>query len=139
MEIIVNSLAEINQAAKQFLELVGEERIFAFYGEMGVGKTTFIKALCKEMQVEDEITSPTFAIVNEYFSEAYGRIFHFDFYRINSLQEVYDLGFGEYLESGSYIFMEWSEKIEEILPADITKVCITQEVSGLRKIQICTR
>ncbi|MCF0206141.1 MAG: tRNA (adenosine(37)-N6)-threonylcarbamoyltransferase complex ATPase subunit type 1 TsaE [Bacteroidales bacterium] len=135
-EIIVNSIEDLPEAAEKFLELVGEERIFAFYGEMGVGKTTFIKELCRKMEVEDEITSPTFAIVNEYFSEKYGQIFHFDFYRINKLIEVYDLGFEEYLDSGAYIFMEWSENIDEILPEGIVKVCVTQDVNKIRRISI---
>lgn len=135
-EIIVNNLDELRPAAKKFLEYVGDEKIFAFYGEMGVGKTTFLKELCKEMEVEDEITSPTFAIVNEYFSKKYGQIFHFDFYRINKLNEVYDLGFEEYLESGAYIFMEWSENIDEILPDGIVKVIITQDVNYVRTIKI---
>ncbi len=135
-EIIVNNLEELKPAAKKFLEYIGDEKIFAFYGEMGVGKTTFLKELCKEMEVEDEITSPTFAIVNEYFSKKYGQIFHFDFYRINKLNEVYDLGFEEYLESGAYIFMEWSENIDNILPDGITKVIITQDVNKVRTIKI---
>ncbi|MBQ1654836.1 MAG: tRNA (adenosine(37)-N6)-threonylcarbamoyltransferase complex ATPase subunit type 1 TsaE, partial [Bacteroidales bacterium] len=114
-KITVNNLDELRDAAKRFLEIVGDAKIFAFYGEMGVGKTTFLKELCREMEVEDEITSPTFAIVNEYYSKKYGQIFHFDFYRIDDLREVYDMGFEEYLESGAYIFMEWSEKIDHIL------------------------
>ncbi|MBR5983938.1 MAG: tRNA (adenosine(37)-N6)-threonylcarbamoyltransferase complex ATPase subunit type 1 TsaE [Bacteroidales bacterium] len=135
-EIIVNDLSELRSAAKKFLEYAGDTKIFAFYGEMGVGKTTFLKELCREMEVEDEITSPTFAIVNEYYSNKYGQIFHFDFYRIDDLREVYDLGFGEYLESGAYIFMEWSEKIDSILPDGITKVTITQDDKQIRTIQI---
>ena len=135
-EIIVNSIEDLPAAAEKFLELVGAERIFAFYGEMGVGKTTFIKELCRKMEVEDEITSPTFAILNEYCSEKYGQIFLFDFYRINKLIEVYDLGFEEYLDSGAYIFMEWSENIDEILPEGIVKVCVTQDVNKIRRISI---
>lgn len=135
-EIIVKNLDELRPAAKKFLEYVGDEKIFAFYGEMGVGKTTFLKELCKEMEVEDEITSPTFAIVNEYFSKKYGQIFHFDFYRIDDLREVYDMGFEEYLESGAYIFMEWSEKIDHILPDGITKVFITQDDKQIRTIEV---
>jgi len=135
-EIIVNDISELRSAAKKFLEYAGDTKIFAFYGEMGVGKTTFLKELCHEMEVEDEITSPTFAIVNEYYSKKYGQIFHFDFYRINSLREVYDLGFEEYLESGAYIFMEWSEKIDDILPDGIAKVFITQDDKQIRTIKI---
>ena len=135
-EIIVNDISELRSAAKKFLEYAGDTKIFAFYGEMGVGKTTFLKELCREMEVEDEITSPTFAIVNEYYSKKYRQIFHFDFYRINSLREVYDLGFEEYLESGAYIFMEWSEKIDDILPDGIAKVTITQDANQVRTIEL---
>jgi tRNA threonylcarbamoyladenosine biosynthesis protein TsaE len=135
-EIIVNDISELRSAAKKFLEYVGDTKIFAFYGEMGVGKTTFLKELCREMEVEDEITSPTFAIVNEYYSKKYGQIFHFDFYRIDDLREVYDMGFEEYLESGAYIFMEWSEKIDDILPDGIAKVIITQDDKQVRTIKM---
>ena len=135
-EIIVNDISELRSAAKKFLEYAGDTKIFAFYGEMGVGKTTFLKELCREMEVEDEITSPTFAIVNEYYSKKYGQIFHFDFYRIDDLREVYDMGFEEYLESGAYIFMEWSEKIDHILPDGIAKVTITQDDKQVRTIRI---
>ncbi|MBO7133191.1 MAG: tRNA (adenosine(37)-N6)-threonylcarbamoyltransferase complex ATPase subunit type 1 TsaE [Bacteroidales bacterium] len=135
-EIIVNDISELRSAAKKFLEYAGDTKIFAFYGEMGVGKTTFLKELCREMEVEDEITSPTFAIVNEYYSKKYGQIFHFDFYRIDDLREVYDMGFEEYLESGAYIFMEWSEKIDDILPDGITKVIITQDDKQVRTIKM---
>lgn len=135
-EIIVNDISELRSAAKKFLEYAGDTKIFAFYGEMGVGKTTFLKELCREMEVEDEITSPTFAIVNEYYSKKYGQIFHFDFYRIDDLREVYDMGFEEYLESGAYIFMEWSEKIDHILPDGIAKVTITQNDKQVRTIRI---
>lgn len=136
IEIKIKSLEEIDIAAKEFVKNIGDERIFAFYGEMGAGKTTFIKAICKEMQVEDEITSPTFAIVNEYFSEIYGKIFHFDFYRINKINEVYDLGFSEYINSGAFIFMEWSENIDHILPEGITKVTVTQDDKGERTVTL---
>lgn len=135
-EIIVNDISELRSAAKKFLEYAGDTKIFAFYGEMGVGKTTFLKELCREMEVEDEITSPTFAIVNEYYSKKYGQIFHFDFYRIDDLREVYDMGFEEYLESGAYIFMEWSEKIDNILPEGIAKVTITQDDKQVRTIRM---
>ena len=135
-EIIVNDISELRSAAKKFLEYAGDTKIFAFYGEMGVGKTTFLKELCHEMEVEDEITSPTFAIVNEYYSKKYGQIFHFDFYRIDDLREVYDMGFEEYLESGAYIFMEWSEKIDHILPDGIAKVTITQDDKQVRTIRM---
>ena len=136
MEIKINSLSEISSAAKQFVAAMGDNTIFAFYGHMGAGKTTFIKAICEELGVKDVITSPTFAIVNEYYSKKYGQIFHFDFYRIDDLREVYDMGFEEYLESGAYIFMEWSEKIDNILPDGITKVIITQDDKQVRTIEV---
>ena len=97
MEIRINSLADINEAAKQFIANMGNGKVFAFYGKMGAGKTTFVKAICEEMGVEDVITSPTFAIVNEYTSQKTGdTIYHFDFYRIKKLEEVYDMGYEDY-------------------------------------------
>ena len=113
MEIKINSLAEINMAAKQFIENMGESKVFAFYGKMGAGKTTFIKAICEELGVDDVITSPTFAIVNEYQSSTTGEsIFHFDFYRIKKLDEVYDMGYEDYFYGGSLCFLEWPELID---------------------------
>ena len=136
MQIIIHSLADIKDAARQFVAHKGAGKVFAFYGEMGSGKTTFIKALCQELGVEDIITSPTFAIVNEYHTaQDTAPIFHFDFYRIKRLEEVYDMGYEDYFYSGSLCFLEWPELIEEILPSDALKVSIRKEEDGSRRIE----
>lgn len=135
MEIKINSLSEISTAAKQFVAAMGDNTIFAFYGHMGAGKTTFIKAICEELGVKDVITSPTFAIVNEY-TDGHGEpVYHFDFYRIKKQEEVYDIGFEDYVESGSVCLMEWPELIEDILPADTVKVSITEQPDGSRLVE----
>ena len=133
MNIKIHSLEQIREAAQQFIQYIGDHRVFAFYGEMGAGKTTFIKAICEELGVEDVITSPTFAIVNEYTSSD-GPIYHFDFYRIKKLEEVYDMGFEDYFYSGALCFIEWPELIEEVLPEDAVKVQIKEEEDGSRAI-----
>ena len=133
MEIRIQHIEEIREAAREFINHIGEHRVFAFYGEMGAGKTTFIKAICEELGVEDVITSPTFAIVNEYTSTN-GPIYHFDFYRIKKLEEVYDMGFEDYFYSGALCFIEWPELIEEVLPEDAVKVNITENADGSRTI-----
>ena len=136
MEIRINSLAEINEAAKTFIENMGDSKVFAFYGKMGAGKTTFIKAICEELGVEDVITSPTFAIVNEYQSSTTGdSIFHFDFYRIKKLEEVYDMGYEDYFYGGSLCFLEWPELIGELLPEDAKKVTIEETENGGRVVK----
>lgn len=136
MEIRINSLAEINEAAKTFIENMGDSKVFAFYGKMGAGKTTFIKAICEELGVDDVITSPTFAIVNEYQSSTTGdSIFHFDFYRIKKLEEVYDMGYEDYFYGGSLCFLEWPELIDELLPEDAKKVTIEETENGGRVVK----
>ena len=106
MEIKIQSLGEIRQAAHQFVEAMGENTVFALYGKMGAGKTTFVKAICEELGVTDVITSPTFAIVNEYRSDESGElIYHFDFYRIKKLSEVDDMGYEDYFFSGALCFI----------------------------------
>ena len=134
MEIRISNLELIREAAREFIQHIGEHRVFAFYGEMGAGKTTFIKAICEELGVEDVITSPTFAIVNEYGLPDGDCIYHFDFYRIKKLEEVYDMGFEDYFYSGALCFIEWPELIEEVLPEDAVKVNITENADGSRKI-----
>lgn len=122
MEIKINSLDSIHEAARQFIAAMGDNTVFAFYGKMGAGKTTFIKAVCEELGVTDVINSPTFAIVNEYRSEEAGElIYHFDFYRIKKLEEVYDMGYEDYFYSGALCFIEWPELIEDVLPGDAVK------------------
>lgn len=136
MEIRINSLADINEAAKTFVENMGDGKVFAFYGKMGAGKTTFVKAVCECLGVEDVITSPTFAIVNEYTSATTGdAIYHFDFYRIKKLEEVYDMGYEDYFYGGSLCFLEWPEQIEDLLPEDATKVTIEETENGARVVK----
>ncbi len=132
-EIKIHSLEEIHEAARQFVEAMGDNTVFAFYGKMGAGKTTFIKAVCEELGVEDVVTSPTFAIVNEYRSDSTGElIYHFDFYRIKKLEEVYDMGYEDYFYCGAVCFIEWPELIEELLPGDAVKVTIDEQADGTR-------
>ena len=133
--ITIKDLDHIEEAAREFIAQMGDDTVFAFYGKMGAGKTTFIKALCKLLGVEDEVNSPTFAIINEYRSETTAElIYHFDFYRIKKLEEVYDLGYEDYFYSGALCFIEWPELIEELLPLDAKKVTITENSDGSRTI-----
>lgn len=136
MEIRIKSIEEIAVAAKEFVAAMGERKVFAFYGKMGAGKTTFIKAVCEELGVEDVINSPTFAIVNEYVDGQGEPIYHFDFYRIKNLQEVMDLGYEDYVYSGHVCFMEWPELIENLLPDDAVKVTIEEEIDGGRVLVV---
>lgn len=134
MDISINSLEEIGKAAQEFVAAMGDRKVFAFYGKMGAGKTTFIKAVCEELGVEDVINSPTFAIVNEYVDGEGEPIYHFDFYRIKNVQEVMDIGYEDYVYSGNVCFMEWPELIENLLPDDAVKVTIEEEMDGSRKV-----
>lgn len=134
--IIIRSLDDIGQAAQQFLHLVGGKRIFAFYGSMGAGKTTFIKAICEALGTTDAVASPTFAIINEYDTPSGCPIFHFDFYRIKSLSEVYDIGYEDYFYASSGLcFIEWPELIEPLLPKETVKVNISEQEDGSRKVE----
>ncbi len=114
------TLAELDKAASWLLTQVGEHKVLAFYGPMGAGKTTLIKEVCQALRVTDNVTSPTFALINEYHTGDYEKVFHFDFYRIKNLEEAYDLGYNEYFESGSLCLVEWPELVEELLPDDTT-------------------
>lgn len=134
-EIIIHSLEDIKRAASEFVALIGNRRIFAFYGHMGAGKTTFIKAICEELGVTDAVSSPTFAIVNEYASSM-GSIYHFDFYRIKRSSEVLDLGFEDYAYSGNLCLMEWPELIEEFLPEETIDVHIEEIEGGKRRVTV---
>ena len=135
MEFSIQSLDQIQEVARQFVGHMGGNTVFAFYGKMGAGKTTFIKAVCEVLGVSDAITSPTFAIVNEYRSDIAGElIYHFDFYRIKKLEEVYDLGYEDYFYSGAVCFIEWPEMIEDLLPGDTVKVTIEETENGVRKL-----
>ena len=130
------SLANIDDAAQTFLQKAGNCKHFAFYGSMGAGKTTFIKALCKALGVQGSVTSPTFALVNEYRAGANRMVYHFDFYRINKPEEVFDFGCEEYFASGNYCFVEWPEKAEIALPLDICRVMIKELANGNREISM---
>ena len=139
LEIKIQSLDQIHEAAHQFIEAMGDNTVFALYGKMGAGKTTFIKAVCEELGVSDVITSPTFAIVNEYRSDTAGElIYHFDFYRIKKLEGVYDMGYEDYFYSGALCFIEWPELIKDVLPGDAVKVYIDELEDGSRKIHFET-
>ena len=152
MDIKINDINHIREVAREFIKHIGDNRVFAFYGKMGAGKTTFVKAICEELGVEDVITSPTFAIINEYTtspnpsqggehnSSPLGRlggvpIYHFDFYRIKKLEEVYDMGYEDYFYSGALCFIEWPELIEDILPNDAVKVYISENADGSRTVR----
>lgn len=131
----LSDLSMLQKKARSLLEHFPEERIFAFYGAMGAGKTTFIKALCRELGSADYVTSPTFALINEYSTNDGSVIYHFDFYRIKKLEEAFDLGYEDYIYSGNYCFIEWPEMIESLLPNGIVEVRIKEEDSGKRLIE----
>jgi tRNA threonylcarbamoyladenosine biosynthesis protein TsaE len=137
MKWTIHNLEETKQVAEQFLEYVGEHTLFALYGPMGVGKTTFVKAIGDCLGVEDDITSPTFAIVNEYLTAKGDSIYHFDFYRLNEASEAFDFGCEEYFYSGCRCFMEWPEKIEELLPDDVVNCYFSENEDGSRELTIC--
>ena len=134
-KITITSLDSISDAAKEFLKNMGEGKVFAFYGKMGAGKTTFIKAICECLGVDDTVTSPTFAIVNEYSSNKVDYpIYHFDFYRIKKLEEVYDMGYEDYFYGGGVCFIEWPELIEDLLPESAIRVDIKENEDGTRTV-----
>ena len=135
MEIKIQSLDHIHEAAREFIAAMGDNTVFALYGKMGAGKTTFVKALCQELGVEDVVTSPTFAVINEYRSDIAGElIYHLEFYRIKKLEEVYDMGYEDYFYSGALCFIEWPELVEELLPGNTVKVTIEELEDGSRKL-----
>ena len=137
MEIKIENLDKIREAAREFIANIGDSTVFAFYGKMGAGKTTFVKAVCEELGADDVITSHTFSIVNEYRSEKTGElIYHFDFYRVKKIEEVYDMGFEDYFYSGALCFLEWPELCEEVMPDDTVKVSIQEEPDGSRTITL---
>ena len=136
IQITINSVEELTTAARQFVQAMNDRSVFAFYGKMGAGKTTFIKTICEVMGVEDVVTSPTFAIVNEYATTGGKLVYHFDFYRIKSPREAYDIGCEEYFYSGSPCFIEWPEMIEELLPEDTVSVRIEINEDGTRAVSL---
>lgn len=134
MILEIDSPNQLRCVARDFLRATSGKTLFAFYGSMGAGKTTFIKAICEELGVEDVINSPTFAIVNEYALPGGESVYHFDFYRIQKAEEAFDLGCEEYFYSGRYCFIEWPEKIEFLLPEHCIKVYIKETENGKRMV-----
>ena len=133
----IESLEKLPEVASQFLKDFGKFRVFTFYAAMGTGKTTFIKALCKQLKVEDLVTSPTFAILNEYYTENQQQICHYDFYRIEKPEEIMRIGFEEYLDSADKIFIEWPEQVESLLPDTYVRVVMEIETNKrLLKVDI---
>jgi tRNA threonylcarbamoyladenosine biosynthesis protein TsaE len=135
MIINVSSLQELPQAAAQLIDFAGNEKVFIFKGDMGAGKTTFIKAICEALGVDEGVTSPTFAIVNEYKSIS-KKIYHFDFYRLKTQTEALDMGAEEYFYSGNYCFIEWPEKIPDMLPLHYMSVNVKVLAEGARQITL---
>ncbi len=132
-EILIRDLQDLDRAAREFLQAIGNNNLVAFYAPMGAGKTTFTTAICKALGVrEDAVSSPTFAIVNEYRSGTGEPIYHFDFYRITKLEEALDIGLYDYLDSGALCLMEWPENIEDLLPEETLRVSITPRPDGSR-------
>jgi tRNA threonylcarbamoyladenosine biosynthesis protein TsaE len=136
IEIEIHSLKEIHKAAREFIQLTKGRRQFAFYGPIGAGKTTLIKAICKELGAEGLVTSPSFALVNEYSISDEVLAYHFDLYRINSIEELYDLGYEEYFYGPNYLFVEWAEKAESLLPESIVKVTLEETDPETRIVRI---
>ena len=135
MKISIPNTEALPQAAHEFLAAMDDRTVFAFRGEMGAGKTTFIKAICEALGVEDEVNSPTFAIVNEYRSETTAElIYHFDCYRLKKVEEALDFGFEDYMESSALCFIEWPDIVEDLLPGDVVEVSIKVEEDGTRVI-----
>lgn len=130
-------LTNIECIARQFVEEQGDGRVFAFYGQMGAGKTTFIAAVCKALGIEEPVNSPTFAIVNEYVADNGETVYHFDCYRLNTIRDALNIGIEEYFASGNICFIEWAENIEELLPADTVRVNIVVEDDGSREVSVC--
>jgi len=129
------TIEDINAIAQEILAQASPQRIFLFYGEMGAGKTTLIKALCQQLGVEGAVSSPTFSIVNEYAGKN-GRVYHFDFYRLKTQTEALDMGYEEYFYSGDYCFIEWPEKIPDLLPENYVSIAISEQADRSRKITL---
>jgi tRNA threonylcarbamoyladenosine biosynthesis protein TsaE len=130
---------QLSQIAKEIVDFYIEERIFAFFGKMGVGKTTLIKEICNYLQVDDIVCSPTFAIINEYHTTENNSVFHFDFYRIKNSKEAFDIGYEDYFFSGNYCFIEWPEKITELLPQNFVKITMEENETDESRIIICEK
>ena len=130
-------LTNIECIAQQFVEEQNDGRVFAFYGQMGAGKTTFIAAVCKALGIEEPVNSPTFAIINEYVADNGETVYHFDCYRLNTLRDALNIGIEEYFASGNICFIEWAENIEDLLPVDTVRVNIVVEDDGSREVSVC--
>lgn len=135
-QYILEDISSIDKVAENIISDFSNSRHFSLNGQMGAGKTTLTKSLCKVLEVEDNVCSPTFAIVNEYYSEKAGTIYHFDFYRIKNLQEAVDIGFDDYIDSGNYCFMEWCENILPLLPENMTEIKIEVKENKTRIITV---
>lgn len=130
----ITTIKALEKAARKLIGQFPDHRVFAFYGKMGAGKTTFIQAVCRVLGTPDNVTSPTFALINEYKTEMNDSIFHFDFYRIKSLEEAFDLGYEDYFYSGNYCLIEWPEKVEPLLPEKYVEVKIEVDANNKRLI-----
>ena len=135
-KIILKNIENIDKGAEMFIEAVSKNKKFAFYGKMGAGKTTFIKAVCHKLGAVDVVNSPSFALINEYHSDSGGIIYHIDLYRIKNIEELYDIGYEDYFYGNEYLFIEWPELAENILPEDIVRVRIEEIQNGERQISI---
>jgi tRNA threonylcarbamoyladenosine biosynthesis protein TsaE len=129
-------LADLGEVAKSFLKTAGDRKVWLLNGEMGSGKTTFVKVLCQQLGVSETMSSPTFSIVNEYLTDRDTKVFHFDFYRLKNEAEAYDIGTEEYFYSGNYCFVEWPEKIPSLIPAERVEISITPENQTYRTLAI---
>lgn len=136
MKWTINSLAEIHEIAAEFLDYVGDKKVFALYGPMGVGKTTFVKAIAACEGVIDDVSSPTFAIVNEYQTAGGDVMYHFDFYRVKNVTEAMDFGYEEYFFGGNRCFIEWPEKVAELIPEDAVECYFSELSDGRRELEI---
>ena len=137
MDIIqIPGLQALPEAASQLLDALGDRRVVAFFGDMGAGKTTLIKAICEQLEVTDATSSPSYGLINEYRSDEGSTVYHFDLFRIRTLEEVYDLGYEEYLYSGNYCFIEWPEKVETLLPEDTVRAYIRVDENDSRTVKL---
>lgn len=136
MTFIVPTLEDLPAAAEKLLPYIKKNLIVAIYGHMGAGKTTLIKELCRQLGVADIVNSPTFALVNEYKTPGERVIYHFDFYRINSLREVFDIGYEDFFFSGNLCVIEWPEKIESLLPKEVLRIRIRETFEGIRELNV---
>ena len=137
MDIIqIPGLQALPEAASQLLDALGDRRVVAFFGDMGAGKTTLIKAICEQLEVTDATSSPSYGLINEYRSDEGSTVYHFDLFRIRTLEEVYDLGYEEYLYSGNYCFIEWPEKVETLLPEDTVRAYIRVDENDGRTVKL---